>query len=784
MKREADIIIQPALHQAFSQGWAQCRVLLLSAPCGFGKTAVANRLLQGHTVCRVNALEETFLSIALPQNCDAVLVDHLQYLQEPEHQQALCTLIRTRPDLHFVLLTRGRLPGFLMPFQFAGLLCIIEAPLLLLDRAATQHFLEASGVCVTAEELTAIHRDTQGYPVALKLLCRQLQNSTYTEVVFGIAKRELFLYFDESVYRRLSPAVRELLLSLAPFEPFDAELARILSGDTRVNELIEQLLRDTTMFQYNSVDSYRFWPVFRAFLLWELEQKLPADEQRVLYSRAALYYELHDKFGQALDCYSKAGEHHKVSIMLEKNAELHPGVGHYYEMEHYYFALPKETILRSPALLCGMSMLSAMCMDFDASEQWYNALQTYSAGLKKSDTEYRAVQGRLAYLDIALPQRGSKGLLEIIGSVFRILTDKQIQLPAFSVTSTLPSIMNGGKDFCEWSKKDDALYRTMRVPVEAILGKDGIGLADCAICESKFEKGEDISARMLALMGRLGEIQAKGTPDIEFAVVGLWARMQATQGKAAAALDVLESLHTKFAETGRSRFLPNLDALRCRLALRLGDREAVEHWLTERAPKDEVRLRALWRYQYLTRVMVQITKGRCDEALLVLARLLSYCERCGRTMDGIYIRVLTAICRFRLKEDQWKAEFCTAMDACHRYGFIYPIAQYGAAVLPLLLECGWKEEESFYVKLLAATRVQTVYYPKFLECETVLAEPLSGAEMQVLRLLCHNKSNAEIGELLGIKLSTVKTHVNRIFAKLDVKRRSEAKAAAETLHLL
>ena len=45
------------------------------------------------------------------------------------------------------------------------------------------------------------------------------------------------------------------------------------------------------------------------------------------------------------------------------------------------------------------------------------------------------------------------------------MTDKKMVMPSFSVTSTLPSIMNGGKDFCDWSKQDDLLYATMRKPV-------------------------------------------------------------------------------------------------------------------------------------------------------------------------------------------------------------------------------------------------------------------------------------------------------------------------------
>lgn len=98
----------------------------------------------------------------------------------------------------------------------------------------------------------------------------------------------------------------------------------------------------------------------------------------------------------------------------------------------------------------------------------------------------KQARGRLAWLDISLPQRGAEGLTTIIPAVFRLLTDKEVTLPAFSITSALPSLMNGGKDFSAWSKKDDLLYKTIRVPVEVILGKDGVGLADYAVAESKF----------------------------------------------------------------------------------------------------------------------------------------------------------------------------------------------------------------------------------------------------------------------------------------------------------
>lgn len=784
MNNNPFVIIKPALEEIFLSGLDHCRVILFSAPCGCGKTTTAKALLSGHNVCMFNANDAKFLPENITQGCDCILVDDLQYLIDSE-REVLCDLIRTRKDLHFVLIGRGHIPGWLMPFQFAGLLLTVDTQMLNFDRASSQRMLESRGIVVTPGEMSAIQRDIMGYPIAMDILCRKLKGgAAYSTDVLNSVKRELFIYFDDAVYRRFEPPLRRLLVNLAPFDSFHLELAKMVSGDPRPGELLGIILRDTNMLLFDGLDNYLFRPIFRQFLMWELGQTLTDAEQRILYSRAALYYELHDELGKALDFYSLAGEQSKVSALLEKNAALHPGVGHYHELENYYFALPKEEILRSASLMCGMSMLTSMCLDYEASEHWYNELKSYAERLKKTDFEYKNVCGKLAYLDIALPQRGSKGLIEVFGNVFRVITDKQLKVPPFSVTSTIPSVMNGGKDFCEWSKKDDLMYATMRKPLESVLGRDGVGLPDCGICESKFEKGEDVSKRLLSLMSRLGEIQARGTPDVEFAVVGLLARVQISQGKAHEALESIESLRTKFIDTGQTRFLPNIDAMICRIRLRLSDTEAAQEWLREKAPKNDARLWALWRYQYLTRATVQIAEGDYENALLILARLIPYCQQCGRIMDGIHIKLLSSLCHFRLFDDDWKTEFLTALDICYEYKFIWPVAQYGAAVLPMLNECGWGKDTEYLNQLTTAVRTQAVQYPGFLKQQTMPVEALSAAEMQVLKLLCENLSNQEIGEILNIKLSTVKTHVSHILQKLAVSRRSEAKAEAEKLHLI
>ncbi len=71
----------------------------------------------------------------------------------------------------------------------------------------------------------------------------------------------------------------------------------------------------------------------------------------------------------------------------------------------------------------------------------------------------------------------------------------------------------------------------------------------------------------MTLVAQLPEIERHGTPDMTFAIIGLMARVQTKQGNAIMALSSLDSLRTEFEEDNK-RFLPNIDAMRCRIWLR------------------------------------------------------------------------------------------------------------------------------------------------------------------------------------------------------------------------
>jgi two-component system, NarL family, response regulator LiaR len=61
---------------------------------------------------------------------------------------------------------------------------------------------------------------------------------------------------------------------------------------------------------------------------------------------------------------------------------------------------------------------------------------------------------------------------------------------------------------------------------------------------------------------------------------------------------------------------------------------------------------------------------------------------------------------------------------------------------------------------------------------------ISKREYEVLELMSAGLSNQEIAEKLFVSISTIKTHVSNVLAKLDASRRTEAIARAKEMRII
>jgi LuxR family transcriptional regulator, maltose regulon positive regulatory protein len=68
--------------------------------------------------------------------------------------------------------------------------------------------------------------------------------------------------------------------------------------------------------------------------------------------------------------------------------------------------------------------------------------------------------------------------------------------------------------------------------------------------------------------------------------------------------------------------------------------------------------------------------------------------------------------------------------------------------------------------------------------QTLLVEPLSGRELEILKCLAEGRSNQEIAARFVLSPKTVKRHLSNIYAKLEAKNRTQAVSLARSLKLL
>ena len=137
---------------------------------------------------------------------------------------------------------------------------------------------------------------------------------------------------------------------------------------------------------------------------------------------------------------------------MPREARKHPGVGSYWALRQYYQALSEEDVQNEPVLMSALSVLYSVLMNTEKSEYWYQRLKEYAAASRGNARS--EANGQVFYLDIVLPHRGSREIARILPTLFSALHGSGNVLRPVSLTNNQPSLMNGGKDFCEWSKTD------------------------------------------------------------------------------------------------------------------------------------------------------------------------------------------------------------------------------------------------------------------------------------------------------------------------------------------
>lgn len=714
-----------------------------------------------------------------------MVVDDMHLLKNAEGRKAVLSLAG-RQDIWLILICRSPIPAWLMPLYIKGGFLVITEDDLRLGEKEIAAYMDSQGLTATEEEVAFVAVRSQGnaYTVrhtALKMLEGMRPGPEMAEEIV-----EAFAaYLESHVMVQWDSDLLEFLMQISVTDEFTLPLAEMVTGNRHAPELLERAV-ETGNFLSCRDGTYRLRPqLIRALRRRAAKEYSPQERADHAYN-AGLYYEMQGQIVPALAMFEQCGKKERIRELLIRNARLNPGNGHYFELRRYYLQMEERELEESPVLMAGMSMLYSLMMQEKESEYWYRKLEKFASTAKGG--QKREAVSRLAYLDIALPHRGSADMIDIMKRMPALIFDRGMSLPEFSVTSNYPSTMNGGKDFCHWSREDRKLAATIGKLVERVLGRYGKGLVKAALGESFYEKGED-AYEVLTLLARAKmEAEGGGMIEIAFAAVGLQVRLDTLQGEIQTAAEVLASFEKGVRGQGAVQLLPNIGALRCRLALYQGDKEAVSAWMAQ-APDEDREFCVMERYRYLTKVRCYLSIGEYLKAQALLEKLRYYTEKCRRTYVRMEVCLLSAIAKYRTG-GAWKEEFLSALKEACGYRFIRLISEEGAAVQELFVAAGksFLEKEipdkEWLSRLMGETGKVAVRYPVYLKGQLAKAPDFCEAALSVLRLQAEGKSVGKIAQELSMKEATVKYHAKENYRKLGVSGKADAVLAARNLGIL
>ncbi|AMO77354.1 HTH-type transcriptional regulator MalT [Pseudomonas citronellolis] len=401
----AEYQYRPQLQAALERS-AHHRVLLFSAPAGFGKSAALAMLaerreaqgqkvvwlsLEGsdddpgrfcskltealaaslpdvgrdaaaylHNTLRVPAVAvmESLLSDLLRVDVPLLLVlDDLDRITQPDIFAGLNRLVQyAPPGLTLAIGSRSQPPLNLATWRAKGLLLEVGVEELRLSQEQTREYLSGEGVELDEACLKAVYARTEGWVMGVQLFglwLRQPPAGAQRDLAeLGGGPAEVGDYLLRSVFERLPRDIRDSLLTLSVASRFNGELANALTGRQDGQALLERL--DSLQLFLMPLDRerhwYRFHQLFADFLRAHLREREP-ERFKQLHFNASLWFTNHHMPTLAIEHACLAEDPEMLAALVDGYGLELINRGQLYLISRWRRQVPDEIAARYPILV-------------------------------------------------------------------------------------------------------------------------------------------------------------------------------------------------------------------------------------------------------------------------------------------------------------------------------------------------------------------------------------------------------------------------------------------------
>jgi LuxR family maltose regulon positive regulatory protein len=782
---------------------------------------------------------------AQPAGRDLVLVLDDYHLVEarPVHASVAFLIEHLPPGLRLVLASRSDPPLPLARLRASGQLSELRANDLRFtaDEAAAL-LREAAGPGLPDAVVAALADRTEGWAAGLQLAALSLRGQPDIAgfvAAFSGSHRYILDYLTGEVLDGQPAQMREFLLETSVLERLSGGLCDAVTGRGDGQAMLERAEQAGLFLvpQDEVRGWWRYHQLFADLLRARLQQERPG-RVAALHRAAAAWYQEHGLADDAVRHALAAGDTTRAARLIEQHFDStlylrSEGA----TAQRWLAALPAELVQTRPRLLLAQVLLAATLGRAEAMEPSLDAAERALAGADGAiDEPFEPSAGEAASMLVNIP-----ALIALQRSFLAQLRGDAEGTAAFAARALaelggserlLSSTIQGLLAAAEWfsGRLADAeqafvssiagwqagqpiswgIYQlgqvqrargrldaatetyqdTLRIAAGSgppPAGPAHIGLAEVAYQRNDLDAALSQVTEGIALCRQFRYPAPLGTGLVTLA----WIRQ--ARDDPGGALEAMSEAGEAL-DPGVTSLLNPVPAQRARLLLAQGDVAAAARWTTDRglSPGDEPGYPREREYLILARVL--LAQGRLAQALSLLEGMLATAAGQSRVGSVIEISALRALAlAARGDQDAALDALAHALTLGGPQGYVRVFADEGPPMRALLTRL-WAAQPGpahgispdYLAALLRACGQADAGPARSPAAATPpgMAEPLTGRELEVLRLLAAGSSNQRIARELFVALDTVKRHVTHILGKLGAANRTEAAARARQLGLI
>lgn len=710
-----------------------------------------------------------------------LVLDDFHFITHEEIFKSLTYILKRLPlSVTVLLLSRNAPPAFLSPLEESGKVAFIGALELAFKGDEIRRFFASYGRFITEKEADQIFSLTEGWAIAVGALALSGNVTAGGEIKRGLLDQ----FIEAQIWNKFDEDLRRFMIQTAVVDEFSVTLAAQLSQSPKAESVLEMLCKGN-LFISRQDNEYRYHHLFLDFLRGRpaFEAQL---QQEALYRKAAEYYLEHEDCFNALRYFIKSGDGKGMAAALYGFLECTGQSSE--EMLKLYFIkdLPADVLEQNPFLYIVCVYCSFLFSDAKSTYYYFDRLYDRIFDIEQEHKEFLESIFLLFTIDprYSLAEQMDKFQL---GATFGA---KGNHLPKAmkSLSHNLTYFHRTFRDFCHYALNMEEFAAEFRRVFFTLLGDH------YPLIESGVRSGLLYEKNLLKEAVTL----VASDPATDSAELAFMSKMQIAaclfaMGKEEEAARCRAEIKSFLKEENLLYVLPAFSAYETKIKLLDGDKAAAAAWFDNYFVTGEQNPELHKVFIHFTTIRAYIVLGEFNKAHELCEKIKTLARDFGRFLGGIEATVLLTLIKWITGKKQEAASLLqTALTSAEPYHFIRVFADEGKAILPILKKL-LKKTGNERERVLSCKYAQEVYLAAYeharrhkgMACFSEYKPvKLSKQQKYVLELLAKGHKNAEIIELSGLSINTIRSHTKVVYQKLEVNNVMDAVLRAKELGLI